>query len=819
MKRILKSFSVLLVCVLCLSYLPRVSAATVMGDIDSDGKVSLSDARTALRFTAGIDSYTSSQLALADIDKDGSIELSDVRSILEMAIGVDAYYQGLLDAGFPVSYAEYLAELHEKYPKWEFVPMVTGLDWATSVAQERTPHSQQLIQNTAASDFLCSCSSCKGVIQEGSTWVSASEYAVEYYMDPRNFLNEQYIFQFESTLYDSAQTQAGVEAILKGTWMYNSAITYVDALGTKKTYEVDGASVKYSEAIMSAAKKSGMSAYYLASKIVQEVGATSASSSNSASGVYSPYKGIYNYYNIGATSGVASGLKWANGYMKTSASAVMYKTASTSGTKVVTVPSGTELYYIGASGDFYRVSATVSGTSYSGYVLKSKVSLSTTYGRPWTTPQRSISYGAQYIYETFIEKYQQYTGYLQKFNVNPDSGMLYDHEYMANVQAAAKEAYSSYKAYLSLGILQDKKIFVIPVFKNMPNQNLTREEAFKASSPSVSCSSYTSSSVTLSWQSVRDAEKYQVYKYNSSTAKYEKAATVSTLNYTDSSLSSGESKYKVRAYYVNDDGVTVYSEYSSVFVACAPPSTPSGLTVSAVSASSVKLKWTAVSCTKYAVYRYNTASGAYSLIGTSATNSYTDSTVKSGTSYKYKIRAYNSTSSKNFYSSYSSAVTASTTGASATQTGVVTISSGNLNIRETASTSADVVAQLQNGATVTVLSQSGDWYKVQFTLNGVKYTGYAHSDYIKITSTAAKETCPYTEPESTVKQGSSGEGVKWVQWYLYKLGYLSSESDVDGAFGSGTLAAVKSFQSDAGITVDGLVGSGTRTALKKAYEE
>lgn len=71
---------------------------------------------------------------------------------------------------------------------------------------------------------------------------------------------------------------------------------------------------------------------------------------------------------------------------------------------------------------------------------------------------------------------------------------------------------------------------------------------------------------------------------------------------------------------------------------------------------------------------------------------------------------------------------------------------------------------------------------------------------------------PYKEPTAVLKKGSSGTGVKWLQWQLNSLGYDCGA--VDGAFGAKTLAAVKAFQRAKGLTVDGLVGPATRAALK-----
>lgn len=78
-----------------------------------------------------------------------------------------------------------------------------------------------------------------------------------------------------------------------------------------------------------------MSAYYLASKIVQEVGSTKATTGG-ASGNRAPFIGIYNYYNIGAYSGAMDGLEWAAGYLRLEKDATIYsdyKNGKVSGTK------------------------------------------------------------------------------------------------------------------------------------------------------------------------------------------------------------------------------------------------------------------------------------------------------------------------------------------------------------------------------------------------------------------------------------------------------------------------------------------------------
>ena len=61
------------------------------------------------------------------------------------------------------------------------------------------------------------------------------------------------------------------------------------------------------------------------------------------------------------------------------------------------------------------------------------------------------------------------------------------------------------------------------------------------------------------------------------------------------------------------------------------------------------------------------------------------------------------------------------------------------------------------------------------------------------------------------KYGSQGEEVKQIQTKLKRWGYYNG--NIDGIFGSKTLAAVKSFQKKNGLTVDGIAGTKTLNAM------
>lgn len=63
---------------------------------------------------------------------------------------------------------------------------------------------------------------------------------------------------------------------------------------------------------------------------------------------------------------------------------------------------------------------------------------------------------------------------------------------------------------------------------------------------------------------------------------------------------------------------------------------------------------------------------------------------------------------------------------------------------------------------------------------------------------------PTATPFANIGSGSSGETVKEIQQILKDLGFYTGE--VDGQFGSGTQAAVRSFQAQHGLGNDGVVG-------------
>ncbi len=216
------------------------------------------------------------------------------------------YAAQLRSAGFPESYLSNLVALHNKYPNWTFEAVKTGLDWSAVIAGEST-NGRNVVQNSSDDAMKSTASGAYNysnntwTIYDGSSWVSAHPDYIAYCMDPRNFLDETNIFQFESLSYRSSQNLAGVQSILKGTFMDGSV------------KDSDGKTFSYAQAFVDIGKAEGVSPYHLASRVRQEQG---AGTSALISGTYSGYQGYYNYFNVrayGPTTAevIKSGLAYA----------------------------------------------------------------------------------------------------------------------------------------------------------------------------------------------------------------------------------------------------------------------------------------------------------------------------------------------------------------------------------------------------------------------------------------------------------------------------------------------------------------------------
>ena len=157
----------------------------------------------------------------------------------------DADFEAYLNAqGFPDSYKDSLRALHAKYPNWVFTAQHTGLNWDDVISNESvvgtnlvSSSSISSWKSTAAGAYDWNTSTWPGF--DGSSWVAASQEIISYYMDPRNFLDENYVFQFLLQSYDgSVHTIEGLNTMLKGTFMEGGSVA---AEGTAVSGDGSGA--------------------------------------------------------------------------------------------------------------------------------------------------------------------------------------------------------------------------------------------------------------------------------------------------------------------------------------------------------------------------------------------------------------------------------------------------------------------------------------------------------------------------------------------------------------------------------------------------
>lgn len=198
----------------------------------------------------------------------------------------DATFEKSID-GFPEDYKPYLRYLHTKYPHWTFHVINTGLNWITATTKE------QKSAYIDGSDTTLRAKDSKGnyILKEGKSWYLANIQTTAFFMDPRNFLNEQRIFMFESLKYENNVDVDEVQKALDGTCLSGSK---------------DGK--KYAQMFIDAGKKANVNPVYLASLAAQEQGSKGNVAITGEMIYYEGklYKNIYNYFNIGAKSSAAS---------------------------------------------------------------------------------------------------------------------------------------------------------------------------------------------------------------------------------------------------------------------------------------------------------------------------------------------------------------------------------------------------------------------------------------------------------------------------------------------------------------------------------
>ena len=298
---------------------------------------------------------------------------------------------------FPQSYYSGLWLMHQLHPNYIFTAYDTGLDFSTVLSAE-CEGGKSLAEYSQFPTYIKDNSP----VYDGADWMAVKSEVVSYFLDPRNFFVPDRIFMFEQLSFDpNVQTMDGVRTMINGSFLDN---------GQKD----------YAQMIYDAGEKAGVSPYFLASRIIQEMGYNGESAL--WQGTVDGYEGYYNFYNIGSY-------------------------ASSDGTAVT---NGAKYAMWGKDPDGQEITDT-----------EAAILL------PWDTPEKAIEGGALWIASGYIDAGQD-TLYFQKFDIKIDGTDLYTHQYAQNIMMAYSESRRYYNSYNNIGMIDQGFEFIIPVYDNMP---------------------------------------------------------------------------------------------------------------------------------------------------------------------------------------------------------------------------------------------------------------------------------------------------------------------------------------------------------------
>ncbi len=330
----------------------------------------------------------------------------------------------LAERGFPPSYREGLCALCLMHPNWEFEALeVTALsrergeDYTFSLVldQEIQVPARNLVSASAA---FAPYRDLTGQRHDSGLY-SASREAVAYFLDPRNFLTEQGVFQFLVCSGGKSSDRESVEKILVGTCLEGKGVENV---------------------LIAIANERNLDPLPLAARLFQEQGKEGNVLFWGNAGTT-----LWHWYETG--------------------------TQTEDGRRVLAPGSGYDREeLVSLDGYFNPFNAQASGQGAfavycagAGHAKK----------MGWDTLEKGLRGGVEKIADEYLLRYQG-TPYLQKWNVDPrslsDNGASRNFwgQYMQNIGGAKSEGDTLFRIFLESGNLDRPHRFQIPVYEGMP---------------------------------------------------------------------------------------------------------------------------------------------------------------------------------------------------------------------------------------------------------------------------------------------------------------------------------------------------------------
>ena len=234
-------------------------------------------------------------------------------------------------------------------------------------------------------------------------------------------------------------------------------------------------------------------------------------------------------------------------------------------------------------------------------------------------------------------------------------------------------------------------VMALTVIPSMGNAEAYADDSFRSSTKSYS--RYITSNVSslpavsglstiardddelrLAWNMIDGASGYEVSRYSYTHSKWIFLGRTSLNTFeVEDLLSATVYKFRVRAFAQNSSGDMVYGNYKTLRT-CTYPKDVDNLRVTSKTKSSVTLKWSSVKrADRYQVYRYNSSTGTWKRLITTSKTTYKATGLKSGTTYKFRVRAYRDTLGYKYYSDYES-ISVKTTSAASSSSGLISTS-------------------------------------------------------------------------------------------------------------------------------------------------
>ena len=166
-----------------------------------------------------------------------------------------------------------------------------------------------------------------------------------------------------------------------------------------------------------------------------------------------------------------------------------------------------------------------------------------------------------------------------------------------------------------------------------------KAKAAAPAAPSVTIGNSSTGKPQLTWKAVSGAVSYRIYRSESRGTGYSLLGTTSSTSYVNTGAKAGKTYYyRVKA--VNRDGMA--SGYSNIVSGKATLPAPVLNIGLSVSSGKPMLAWDAVpGATSYRIYRSTSRGTGYSLLATTTSTSYVNTSAAKGTTYYYRVKACN----------------------------------------------------------------------------------------------------------------------------------------------------------------------------------